>query len=122
MITHDLGVVAEVADSVAVMYAGQIVEKASVQELFEHPLHPYTRSLLRSNPEVDREDDELYVIPGTVPALPEMDHHKDLFLQRVPWMQDEADGDISDELVEARPNHFVRGTAWRTFEFPNQKG
>lgn len=122
LITHDLGVVAEVADSVAVMYAGQIVEKASVQELFEHPLHPYTRSLLRSNPEVDREDDELYVIPGTVPALSEMDHHKDLFLQRVPWMQAEADVDIPDELVEARPNHFVRGTAWRTFEFPDQKG
>lgn len=122
LITHDLGVVAEVADSVAVMYAGQIVEKASVQELFEHPLHPYTRSLLRSNPEVDREDDELYVIPGTVPALSEMDHHKDLFLQRVPWMQDEADVDIPDELVEARPNHFVRGTAWHTFEFPDQKG
>lgn len=122
LITHDLGVVAEIADSVAVMYAGQIVEKAPVQELFENPLHPYTRSLLRSNPKAEQADDELYVIPGTVPALSEMDHHKDLFLQRVPWMQDQADEDISDDLVEAKPQHFVRGNAWKTFEFQDEKG
>src|SRR5699024_7660155 len=50
LITHDLGVVAEMADRVAVMYAGQIVEQATVQELFENPQHPYTRSLLNSMP------------------------------------------------------------------------
>src|SRR5699024_12270859 len=50
LITHDLGVVAEMADKVAVMYAGQIVEMAPVQELFKNPLHPYTRSLLNSLP------------------------------------------------------------------------
>lgn len=121
LITHDLGVVAEVADTVAVMYAGQLVEKAPVAELFAHPKHPYTRSLLKSNPSIEQEQDDLYVIPGTVPALAEMDHHKDLFLQRVPWMQELADQPIADELVEVAPQHFVRGEAWRTFEFPEEQ-
>lgn len=121
LITHDLGVVAEVADTVAVMYAGQLVEKAPVAELFAHPKHPYTRSLLKSNPSAEQDQDDLYVIPGTVPALAEMDHHKDLFLQRVPWMQAEAEQPIADELVEVGPQHFVRGEAWRTFAFPEEQ-
>lgn len=117
LITHDLGIVAEMADTVAVMYAGQLVEKAPVKELFNNPKHPYTRSLLRSNPKIDSDDDELYVIPGTVPSLADMDHTKDLFLQRVPWMQDEANETIPDDMVEVEPNHFVRGVAWKNFEF-----
>ncbi len=62
LITHDLGVVAEVADQVAVMYAGQVVERGSVGDIFNDPKHPYTRSLLRSMPQTDTVDDELYVI------------------------------------------------------------
>lgn len=68
LITHDLGVVAQTADKVAVMYAGEVVEIADVFELFNNPKHPYTRSLLNSVPhELESEEDELHVIQGTVP-------------------------------------------------------
>ncbi|WP_036697623.1 ABC transporter ATP-binding protein [Paenibacillus taiwanensis] len=67
LITHDLGVVAEIADYVIVMYSGKIVEEGDVVELFEHPLHPYTQGLLRSKPIIGQRQDELYSIPGQVP-------------------------------------------------------
>ncbi len=67
MITHDLGVIAETADQVAVMYAGQIVEYAETQSLFARPLHPYTRGLLRSIPRLEAEQERLDIIPGVVP-------------------------------------------------------
>lgn len=68
LITHDLGVVAEVCHRVAVMYAGEVVEEATVQEIFEAPRHPYTQGLLRCVPRVDRPGrDRLAVIRGTVP-------------------------------------------------------
>ena len=67
MITHDLGVIAETADQVAVMYAGQIVEYAETQALFTRPQHPYTRGLLRSIPRLDAEQERLDIIPGVVP-------------------------------------------------------
>ncbi len=71
LITHDLGVVAETAEDVVVMYAGRIVEKAHVKELFNNPLHPYTRGLMRSIPGMSNEDDKarLEAIPGVVPSL-----------------------------------------------------
>ena len=68
-ITHDLGVVAKVADYVAVMYAGKIVEKGSVEEVFYDPQHPYTWGLLSSMPDVNTNDEVLYTIPGTPPNL-----------------------------------------------------
>ena len=68
LITHDLGVVAEVCDRVVVMYAGQVVEQATVHELFERPRHPYTQGLLRAIPRLGRRAERLAVIPGTVPA------------------------------------------------------
>lgn len=69
LITHDLGVVAEMADRVIVMYAGQVVEEADVFTLFEHPKHPYTQGLLQSIPRLDDDDDAvLEAIPGAVPA------------------------------------------------------
>lgn len=64
-ITHDLGVVAKVADYVAVMYAGKIVEKGSIDEVFYDPRHPYTWGLLSAMPDIDTNDDKLYTIPGT---------------------------------------------------------
>ncbi len=67
LITHDLGVVAEMADHVAVMYAGKIVEHAEVKELFEHPLHPYTQGLFRSLPRLGVKKRRLETIPGVVP-------------------------------------------------------
>ena len=69
LITHDLAVIAEVADRVCVMYAGVIVEQAPVGELFRHPLHPYSQGLLASIPRVDRPEKELSTIPGSVPDL-----------------------------------------------------
>lgn len=69
LITHDLGVVAEMAHQVMVMYAGEIVESASVVELFEHPRHPYTQGLLRSMPALAEDSARLTPIEGTVPDL-----------------------------------------------------
>ena len=70
LITHDLAVVSEMCSRVAVMYLGQIVEEADVYTLFEHPMHPYTRGLLRSIPTVKGgKREELSVIEGTVPLL-----------------------------------------------------
>ncbi|MGA8022859.1 MAG: ABC transporter ATP-binding protein, partial [Candidatus Acidiferrales bacterium] len=66
-ITHDLGVVAQVADRVAVMYAGRIVEEGPVSEVLQAPAHPYTQALLRAAPRLARE--KLVPIPGTVPSL-----------------------------------------------------
>ncbi|MGE6415247.1 ABC transporter ATP-binding protein [Planococcus kocurii] len=67
IITHDLGVVAELADRVIVMYAGEVVEEAPIYELFENPLHPYTKGLMTSIPKVHDRVDDLYSIEGTVP-------------------------------------------------------
>jgi oligopeptide/dipeptide ABC transporter ATP-binding protein len=69
LITHDLGVIAEMADRVAVMYAGRIVEQTEVQALFDRPLHPYTQGLIGSIPILGKVADRLDVIPGTVPNL-----------------------------------------------------
>ncbi|MEC4018485.1 ABC transporter ATP-binding protein [Streptomyces sp. H27-D2] len=69
LITHDLGVVADVADKIAVMYAGRIVETAPVRELYKRPAHPYTRGLLDSIPRLDQKGHELYAIKGLPPNL-----------------------------------------------------
>jgi len=69
LITHDLGVVAEMCDRVAVMYAGEIVEQADTRSLFDDPKHPYTQGLIGSVPKLGQERDELAVIPGSVPNL-----------------------------------------------------
>jgi len=71
MITHDMGVVAEVADRVIVMYAGEVVEEGDVETIFNDPQHPYTQGLLASVPNVDREQEELTAIPGSMPSLNE---------------------------------------------------
>lgn len=67
-ITHDMGVIAEIADRVLVMYAGNTVEEAPVKEFFKNPLHPYTRGLLKAIPRPDNIAERLYMIPGTVPG------------------------------------------------------
>ena len=68
LITHDLGIVAQIADRVNVMYAGEIVESADVGDIFKHPLHPYTAGLLKSLPKINESQDKLYNISGTVPS------------------------------------------------------
>ena len=69
LITHDLGVVASMVDTVAVMYCGHIVEKADVRTIFQHPLHPYTEGLLRSIPHMDDSQGDLATIEGSVPSI-----------------------------------------------------
>jgi oligopeptide/dipeptide ABC transporter ATP-binding protein len=69
LITHDLGVIAEMAERVAVMYAGEIVEQTDVHTLFKNPVHPYTQGLIGSIPVLGKVRDRLDVIPGTVPNL-----------------------------------------------------
>ncbi len=68
-ITHDLGVIAEVADRVIVMYAGKVVEEANVIDLFKNPIHPYTIGLMKSKPDLTTDDERLYAIKGVVPNL-----------------------------------------------------
>lgn len=80
LITHDLGVIAEMADYVVVMYAGRIVEKGTANEVFHNPLHPYTVGLMASKPVINRSVERLYTIPGSVPNpinLPNYCYFKD---------------------------------------------
>lgn len=116
LITHDLGVVAQMADRVAVMYAGEIVELADVKGLFNNPLHPYTRSLLNSIPQKDSEDKDLHVIEGMVPSLKNLPRTGCRFSSRVPWVA-ESEHEENPELHEVEPGHFVRCTCYKNFEF-----
>lgn len=80
LITHDLGVIAEMADYIVVMYAGRVVEKGTAEEIFEHPSHPYTIGLMASKPVVGKKVDKLYSIPGKVPNpinMPDYCYFKD---------------------------------------------
>ena len=74
LITHDLGVVAQIAENVMVMYAGQAVEYADVKSIFKEPLHPYTKGLLKSLPVLGEEKDELYSIKGNIPSPKDYPH------------------------------------------------
>jgi len=110
LITHDLGVIAEMADRVAVMYAGEIVEQAEVAELFGAPLHPYTRGLIGSIPVVGVERDELAVIPGNVPNLIDLPHGCRFAPRCVTRIEEDVRlaMETHPELRSARPNHDVR--------------
>jgi oligopeptide transport system ATP-binding protein len=72
LITHDMGVVADVADRICVMYAGKVVEEAPVHDIYARPAHPYTKALLESIPRLDRRGRELHVIRGMPPALTDL--------------------------------------------------
>ena len=116
LITHDLGVVAEMADRVAVMYAGEIVEIANVNDLFNNPKHPYTRSLLNSIPQLDTETEKLHVIQGIVPSLTKLERTGCRFSQRIPWIK-ESEHEKNPTLHEVEKEHFVRCTCWKNFHF-----
>jgi len=115
LITHDLGVVAEMADRVAVMYAGQIVETATVDELFHNPLHPYTRSLLSSMPS-NAVDGRLKTIQGSVPTLVKLPRSGCRFSERIPWIS-ASEHEEEPELREVSEGHFVRCTCYKNFRF-----
>ncbi|MGX6962716.1 ABC transporter ATP-binding protein [Vagococcus xieshaowenii] len=121
MITHDLSVVAEMADRVAVMYGGQIVEQAPVAELFANPKHPYTRSLLNSIPQEDSPDEELHVIDGVVPSLTKMPRTGCRFAARIPWVA-ESEHEENPTLHEVGPDHLVRCTCYKHFHFKHEGG
>ena len=106
LITHDMGVINEMADTVIVMYAGQIVEQAETAELFAHPAHPYTIGLIQSIPPLDREVDELNVIPGSVPMLYELPEGC-LFAPRCPYATEKCRRERPD-IGQASPGHDVR--------------
>jgi peptide/nickel transport system ATP-binding protein len=105
LITHDLGVIAEMADYVVVMYSGRIVEKGTAEEVFLNPLHPYTVGLMASKPVVNKEVDRLYTIPGSVPNpvnMPDYCYFKDRCKRRMPI----CDGSYPKE-VYVTPTHMV---------------
>ena len=118
LITHDLGVIAEIADRVAVMYAGQIVEQATVTHLFERPLHPYTLGLIRSIPILGEVKDRLDVIDGVVPSLIDLppgcrfaprcrarkEHNLSICTERIP------------DLKSAQSGHTVRCWLFQDFQ------
>ncbi|WP_350343950.1 ABC transporter ATP-binding protein [Proteinivorax tanatarense] len=105
-ITHDLGVIAEMADDVVVMYAGKVVEETDIISLFENAKHPYTTGLLKSRPDMVGEDEELQCITGMVPSLknmpkgcsfnPRCDKSMDICKEKMP------------ELIEVTPGHKAR--------------
>ncbi|MDE6059928.1 MAG: ABC transporter ATP-binding protein [Clostridia bacterium] len=105
LITHDLGVIAEMVDYVVVMYAGRVVEKGTVREIFKNPLHPYTIGLQKSKPVVGKNVDRLYSIPGNVPNPIDMPSTC-YFRDRCDMRCEECRGDYP-EMVQVSPTHFV---------------
>ena len=105
LITHDLGIIAEMADYVVVMYAGRVIEKGTVDEIFHNPLHPYTIGLQKSKPTLDSSDDELYNIPGNVPNPVNMPNYC-YFKERCAMCTGKCSGDYP-EMIQVSPTHFV---------------
>ena len=106
LITHDLGVVAEVCDRVIVMYAGHVVEHGTVEQIFRDPRHPYTEGLLRAMPRVGERRERLAVIPGTVP--PPTDWPSGCrFHDRCPYAWERTEKE-HPPLYEIEPGHFSR--------------
>ena len=105
LITHDLGVVAEMADYVVVMYAGRVVEKGTAREIFKDPRHPYTIGLMKSKPVVGKYTEKLYSIPGSVPNpidMPDYCYFKD----RCEMCVDGCEGAYPG-MYQISPTHFV---------------
>ena len=107
LITHDLGVVAEMADKVLVMYAGQVVEDADVVELFTNPKHPYTDALLDSIPRMDQQEDRLNTIKGVVPPIDKMPKVGCRFADRCPKAFEDCTK-VTPQLAEVKGGHKAR--------------
>ena len=118
LITHDLGVIAEMADYVVVMYAGRVVEKGTAQEIFANPAHPYTIGLMASKPIVGKKVDRLYSIPGKVPNpvnMPNYCYFKDRCEMALPC----CDGEYPCE-ISLSPTHKV--SCYRYYENNRKAG
>lgn len=105
LITHDLGVIAEMADYVVVMYAGRIIEQGTAKEIFDNPMHPYTVGLQKSKPAVNKKVDRLYSIPGSVPNPVNMPSYC-YFRDRCNRRCEMCNGDYP-EMIQVSPTHKV---------------
>jgi peptide/nickel transport system ATP-binding protein len=111
LITHNLGIVGDIADRVAVMYAGQIVELSPARALLQRPLHPYTQALMNSVPQLGHEHERLQAIPGNVPNLGQFPSGC-RFHPRCPKAQSDC-AQKAPELVEVEPGRWVRCPYWK---------
>ncbi len=105
LITHDLGIIAEMADYVVVMYAGRVIEKGTVSEIFHNPMHPYTIGLQKSKPTLDSDSDTLFNIPGNVPNPINMPNYC-YFKERCSKCINKCTGEYP-EMIQVSPTHFV---------------
>ncbi len=105
LITHDLGVIAEMADYVVVMYAGRVIEQGTVSEIFHNPCHPYTKGLQKSKPTMDSDTDTLFNIPGNVPNPVNMPSHC-FFKERCSEASDKCSGEYPC-MVKISDTHYV---------------
>ncbi len=108
MITHDLGVIAEVCDRVIVMYAGEIIEEAKINDLFKNPKHPYTKGLLKSIPIIGRKEEKLYSIKGSVTSIINTDN-KCKFCNRFDDYECACNGTkLNQKIIKYKKDHYVR--------------
>ena len=105
LITHDLGIIAEMADYVVVMYAGRVIEQGTVSEIFHNPMHPYTIGLQKSKPTMDSDSDTLFNIPGNVPNPVDMPAHC-YFKERCSKCIGKCSGDYPG-MIQVSPTHYV---------------
>lgn len=105
LITHDLGIIAEMADYVVVMYAGRVIEQGTVSEIFHNPLHPYTIGLQKSKPTMESKEEKLFNIPGNVPNPVNMPKHC-FFKERCGECIGKCSGDYPG-MVQVSPTHYV---------------
>lgn len=106
MITHDLGIVAEMCDKCAIIYAGEIVEYGTLEHIFDHPMHPYTLGLMDSIPSLDKDVDRLKPIPGLVADPTDLPTHCS-FYDRCEHRCDKC-GKNDPKMIEVEPSHFVK--------------
>jgi peptide/nickel transport system ATP-binding protein len=106
LITHDLGVVAEVCDKVAVIYAGRIIESGTLEDIYDHPTHPYTRGLFAALPDLEKDVERLSPIAGLPPDPSEIRRGCD-FKERCPYLCEKCKA-YDNEMIELTPGHLVR--------------
>jgi len=111
-VTHDLAIAAEFCDEIAVMYAGQIVEKGPVDKVIEEPKHPYTKGLLKSIPKITQKKEKLYAIPGNVPDLASLPEYGCPFYERCEEAMEECK-EVTIPLIEVSNGEFVRCIKYR---------